>query len=91
MLRYIESVHMGVKGHVRDRNGNPIPNAVVRVVGNEKAVTTSDSGEYWRLLVPGSYQIYAEANGFRSSEPISVNVNNNSGEAVVQDFVLQEN
>ena len=29
--------------------------------GNDKAVRTTQQGEYWRLLLPGAYLVYAKA------------------------------
>ena len=56
----LESVHSGVRGLVMDRDtGEPVRGAEVMVGDREKAVTTSSRGEFWRLLVPGSYDIRA--------------------------------
>ena len=67
LVKYLQSVHMGIKGMVWDVNNNPVANAKIRVEGNDKFVTTTERGEYWRLLLPGSYRIHAESpNGFES-------------------------
>lgn len=63
MLTFIESVHWGVKGFVRDQNGEAILDADVTVEGVNHNVTTSNKGEYWRLLLPGEYVMYATAYG----------------------------
>jgi len=59
LINYIEQVHTGVKGQVLDREGRPIEGAEVQVEGINKHVTTTRSGEYWRLLAPGNYRIRA--------------------------------
>merc|ERR1719481_339576 len=59
LINYIEQVHTGVKGQVLDREGRPIEGAMVQVEGINKHVTTTRSGEYWRLLAPGNYRIRA--------------------------------
>ena len=47
---------IGVKGLVMDENNNVVPGAFISVVGREDIVyKTSKYGDYWRLLLPGSY------------------------------------
>lgn len=62
-LRFMEAVHWGVKGLVRNDKGEAILDADVVVEGIPHNVTTSNRGEYWRLLLPRTYQIYAVAYG----------------------------
>ncbi|KAJ7995758.1 hypothetical protein DPEC_G00247910 [Dallia pectoralis] len=67
LLQYIHQVHRGVKGMVRDkRDGTGIPNATVTVEEINHPVTTSLAGDYWRLLVPGTYHLTASARGYNS-------------------------
>lgn len=58
LMSYIVSAHLGIKGLVVDaRNGGPLGGFIVVVVGKEgKNVTTTQRGEYWRLLLPGTYE-----------------------------------
>ena len=76
MLKYMEAVHLGVKGIVTDQiNGEPIENAAIKVTGNAKIVYTTKRGEYWRLLKPGKlHEITVSAKGYLTSQPISVNI-----------------
>lgn len=64
LLQYIEATHWGVKGLVVDRNNEAILDADVVVVGINHNVTTSNRGEFWRLLLPGQYEMYASAFGY---------------------------
>lgn len=76
LLNYMAQVHIGIKGFVTDESdknsinhdegivGNPIQNAIIRVTGINYNVSTSHYGDYWRLLMPGSYEVTAYANGF---------------------------
>lgn len=52
-------IHMGLKGFVRDENLKPIKGAVIQVHGAGKLVTTASDGDYWRLLIPGTYKVSA--------------------------------
>uniref|UniRef100_A0A182J566 Peptidase M14 domain-containing protein n=1 Tax=Anopheles atroparvus TaxID=41427 RepID=A0A182J566_ANOAO len=70
LLEYMKLVHAGVKGLVTDSAGYPIKDADVIVSGVDRNVRTTDRGEYWRLLVPGEYNIRVEAVGFYPSEEV---------------------
>jgi carboxypeptidase D len=88
MVRYLQGVHMGVKGLVLDRNNTPVAGAKIRVEGNEKKITTSSQGEYWRLLLPGSYMISAESpNGEHS---VTHNVTVTSDDVPRVDLVVDQ-
>ncbi|XP_052124767.1 carboxypeptidase D [Frankliniella occidentalis] len=87
LLRYLELAHMGFKGLIVDTNNIPIPSAVVVVEGVKKNVTTTTRGEFWRLLTPGTYSVYASAYGYQTSQPLSVTVSNND-EPIVVNFTL---
>jgi len=65
MLLYMESVHWGVRGVVSDRaTGAPVY-ARVTVANNTQPVFTDWSvGDYYRLLLAGTYDLLVEANGF---------------------------
>lgn len=86
MLSFIESIHWGIKGLVLDTFGKGIPHAEIEVVGIAKNVTTTDRGEYWRLLLPGTYKVVAHAWGYESSKPQEVTVTN--GTTTVLNFTL---
>ncbi|PSN43472.1 hypothetical protein C0J52_03215 [Blattella germanica] len=88
LLAFIESTHMGVKGIVSDENGNPIQGAVIGVEGILHNVTTTERGEYWRLLLPGSYKLSVTAWGYESSglTPITVV----QGTTTIRNFTLTQ-
>ncbi|CAG0903852.1 unnamed protein product [Cyprideis torosa] len=71
MMAYIEQVHQGISGFVLDEaTGSPIVSGAseddqkrdirIYVEGNDRSVGVSKAGEYFRLLLPGSYVIWAE-------------------------------
>jgi len=68
LYEFIWLSHLGIKGVVFDENNNPVGGARIVVakyddydepkVIKHHIATTSD-GEYWRLLEPGKYEIWA--------------------------------
>ncbi|KAJ3618507.1 hypothetical protein MTP99_006487 [Tenebrio molitor] len=87
MLRFMEASHWGVKGLVTNANDEAVLDADVVVVGIAHNVTTSNKGEYWRLLLPGEYEMYATAYGYRPSDLVKVVVE--AGRTAVRNFTLQ--
>ena len=82
LLRFIEAANTGVKGEVVDASGKAISGALVGVTDLEggwagKNVTSSDLGEYWRLLLPGQYQLQAWHSCAAIGQPINVSVSAN--------------
>ncbi|XP_015242875.1 PREDICTED: inactive carboxypeptidase-like protein X2 isoform X1 [Cyprinodon variegatus] len=72
MLTFMEQVHRGIRGVIKDQQGNPIANATISVEGINHDVTSAPTGDYWRLLNPGDYQVTAKAEGFSSETKLCV-------------------
>ncbi|XP_030568797.1 carboxypeptidase D isoform X3 [Drosophila novamexicana] len=89
LLELLKQAHIGIKGLVHDASGYPIPDATIVVSGLEdKPIRTSKRGEYWRLLTPGIYSVYAAAFGYQSSPMQQLHVTNENAEALRVDFKL---
>lgn len=55
---------MGIKGLIRNRDSMaPIKQAIISVEGIDHNVTSGFRGEFWRLLLPGTYNITVTAPG----------------------------
>ena len=71
------------------KKGKVIPNAKVIVEGINKPVTTTATGEYWRLLRPGQYKIKAQDNSGHYSDSQTISITSDS-EVQIMDFTLDK-
>jgi len=85
LLEFIKQVHKGVKGFVKDSEGSAVSKAKIKVIGRDHDITATEQGEYWRLLVPGEYQLLASAVGYNSQLK---NVIVGNGNAMQVNFTL---
>ncbi|XP_015745003.1 carboxypeptidase D [Python bivittatus] len=79
LLQFIKQVHRGIRGFVLDAtDGRGILNATISIASIDHPVSTYKTGDYWRLLTPGTYKITASARGYNSETKI-VKVEDNNG------------
>ncbi|XP_069471346.1 carboxypeptidase D [Ambystoma mexicanum] len=87
MITFLEKVHIGAEGFVRDFvTSSGLENATISVAGIDHNIITDKLGHYHRLLAPGTYNITASAIGYT---PMTVNVEIQEGPAAKLDFPLQ--
>ncbi|KJE90104.1 carboxypeptidase D [Capsaspora owczarzaki ATCC 30864] len=101
LLGFLLSSRMGVRGTVQNENNEYIRNARISVVGHDFVVTSSQSGEYARMLPPGTYTVSVSADNYEPQSkvvvvpPSSRTVKSSSGmsfdvyEPVTLNFVLE--
>ncbi|KAM6961102.1 putative carboxypeptidase X1 [Aplochiton taeniatus] len=65
LLVYMEQIHRGIKGVVRDKfTKKGIPDAIIKVEDLNHDIRSVADGDYWRLLNPGGYKVVAWAEGY---------------------------
>ncbi|KAI4891838.1 hypothetical protein NFI96_008026, partial [Prochilodus magdalenae] len=65
LLIYMEQVHRGIKGVIRDKDTDAgIADAVIKVDEIDHHIRSAFDGDYWRLLNPGDYEITVMAEGY---------------------------
>ncbi|XP_067684519.1 carboxypeptidase D-like [Haliotis asinina] len=88
LLAYMEMVHIGIHGYVRDsKTGEGIKDAVVMVEDIKHNITSVDGGAYWRLLSPGNHTVTVHADGY---EALTLSVEVPEGPGITQDFLLHK-
>ncbi|CAG5120253.1 unnamed protein product, partial [Candidula unifasciata] len=87
LLNYLEMVHIGIKGFVKDsETGQGIPSATILIEGINHNVTSAGFGDFWRLLVPGTYTVRVVADGYE--EGVKENILVPKGDGVQVNFTL---
>ncbi|XP_030252862.1 LOW QUALITY PROTEIN: probable carboxypeptidase X1 [Sparus aurata] len=68
LLIYMEQVHRGIKGVVRDKDTEAgIADAIIKVDDIDHHIRSVADGDYWRLLNPGEYKVTVSAEGYLPS------------------------
>ncbi len=88
LVRYLQASHLGIKGVISDSNNNPLKDFMISVDGIDKPINATNRGEYWRLLMPGNYQVKAWSSDGKYSKVHEVLVPKNQTSAVRLDFVF---
>ncbi|XP_076629152.1 carboxypeptidase D svr [Colletes latitarsis] len=90
LLHLIEMSRKGIHGVVRSSISTPVSRAKISVEGIEHDIYAAEGGDYWRLLVPGKYNVTVSAVGYESQmQSVVVPDGNNIGEGeITLDFIL---
>ncbi|XP_063720735.1 carboxypeptidase D-like [Symsagittifera roscoffensis] len=93
LINYINAVHMGIKGFIVDQEEKPMKGVQITVKDMNTdaklpmechAVTSTEFGDYFRLLLDGDYQVKFELESYETvQKEVSV-----KGEVVVLDTVV---
>jgi len=89
LIAYMEQVHIGVRGVVLSNTGTPLA-AIITVQGNAHRIYTDPAfGDFYRLLLPGTYTITASAPGYGSqSKQVVIPANQSIFQQVELNFEL---
>lgn len=88
LVELLQQVHYGVSGFVKNTKGEILPDATISVADRRHDVTSAKDGDYWRLLVPGSYEITATANNY---QPQTHLIELRASEGKILNFTLKPN
>ncbi|XP_043112503.1 probable carboxypeptidase X1 [Puntigrus tetrazona] len=65
LLVYMEQVHRGIKGVVKDKDTETgIADAIIKVDDIDHHIRSAFDGDFWRLLNPGDYDVTVTAEGY---------------------------
>ena len=71
---------------MKDQQGKPIKGATVSIGDRRHDIKTEKDGDFWRLLVPGTYDVTVRSKGLK---PILKSVEVSPGAATLVNFTMQ--
>ncbi|XP_038072913.1 carboxypeptidase D-like [Patiria miniata] len=89
MLEFLKQANRGVKGQVFNTDNQPIDGASVSIVElkSPHPLFTTRSGEYWKILLPGSYTLLVFKYGYATSNQ-KLTIPHDSPDAMVLNITL---
>lgn len=82
----LTQAHKGIHGFVTDEDGKGIEKVRISIANRRHDIFSSKDGDYWRLLVPGAYDVTATAVGH---EPQTKSIIVETGDGTTVDFKLK--
>ncbi|XP_077553260.1 carboxypeptidase D-like [Haemaphysalis longicornis] len=64
ILHLLLQAERAVRGYVKADDGTHIPGALLTIRGRNIGFRSTDQGEFWRMLLPGSYTLVVSARGY---------------------------
>ncbi|KAL9698071.1 hypothetical protein quinque_001512 [Culex quinquefasciatus] len=87
LLRYVEQAQHGITGYVKSTIGHPLAHATVEVNNVQHVTFTTAEGDYFRLLLPGLYNVTTDAAGYEP-QTVQVQILPEATGPVTVDFLL---
>lgn len=87
LIKYMLEIHRGIYGVVTDQNARPLYNATIHVKKIDHDIRSTESGDYWRILLPGEYFVSVSKENYRTAHR-TVTVGKYGSPAVRVDFSL---
>ena len=77
LFSYMAWVHKGIRGTVTDEEGQPVK-ARISVSDGGVTVTSDEAGHYYKILLPGVYDVEVSAEGYvgRTISGVSISIKN---------------
>ena len=98
LLQFLETADSGVKGLVLNSSGQPVAGATVGVLHDDddddeeawagKNVTSSSRGEYWRLLLPGRYNLRIWHECHLQDQDVTITITNNLSTVMIKNLMF---
>lgn len=90
LIKFIEQVHVGIKGFVKSSIGTSIKHAAISVNNIQHVTYTGNDGDYFRLLLPGKYNVTASAKGYEA-QTSEITIPDSGSRQIVLNFNLMRN
>lgn len=85
IIKLLFKVHRGIKGFVKSSIGSKIAHAMITVDDISHPTYSNIDGDYYRILLPGKYNITVEAEGYERHS-VEVTVPDNGSKSL--DFTM---
>jgi carboxypeptidase E len=96
LMNFMWQAHTGIKGFVKDVDGNPVAHASIKVFNMTSNrpinhdITSAHDGDYWRLLIPGEYNVTVTAEPYYLPKSQVITVENHPKQGAMEvDWALE--